>query len=65
MASLQDLPGYKLRNHRHWRVNRIKHHDNNLDKLPSSIEGTSNCGQFQGEASSEWATCRGSGRRSR
>ena len=39
MASLQDLPGYKLRNHRHWRVNRIKHHDNNLDKLIQQYQG--------------------------
>ena len=39
MASLQDPPGYRLRNHKHWRVNRIKHHDNNLDKLPKQYQG--------------------------
>ena len=39
MANLQDLPGYKLRNHKHWWVNRIKHHGNNLDKLLQRYQG--------------------------
>ena len=39
MVSLQDPPGYMLRNHRHWWVNSSRYHNNNQDKLLQQYQG--------------------------